>query len=206
MQVQCFRRFQPIPQSSARPSTAAILALPMAPLLAHSDSFGFFLFIGGLVMLVVCGLWSLIVAAQRSVLWLLAVIFVPFAGLVLLFVEPRSRPPFFAQLLAGAIMFWGLIGIDTKAGEKPDLLVRLEELFKKSPDTKGRDLESPSLEQDLLAQRTARLNEWRARLEANRAALKPKDTAAKAAFDRELGLYMAELEGVNAEIARQRQR
>jgi hypothetical protein len=178
--------------------------------LALSDQQATILFFAGIVLMIVGGLWTLVVAAQRGVLWFLAVFFLsPLANLIFLFVEPRAIKPFLVSVAGVVAFFWGVFSIDTsKGGPKGDLAARIERIFKGSGESKSDDDSSPGLETpaDSLEARQQRIREWKSRLEAKQAALKPGDTAGKAAFDRELEEYKIELEKVKAEGARAPQR
>ena len=86
-----------------------------------------FLVFAGFAVAAFSGLWSLVVAAQRSILWLLAVIFIPFASIIILFVEPRSRKPFFIGLCATIAVIVGGIRIDQASGESDSKPVQVIE-------------------------------------------------------------------------------
>jgi hypothetical protein len=155
----------------------------------------------GLIFAVIGGLWSLVVAAKRSFLWLLAVLIVPFAQLILLIVEPKARLPFVASVLGTVLIITGFFGADPKAFATESFVGRF--LVKDKPKTEMA-VESelpPAAHVETLDEKKARIQKWQSALEVKKAALKPGDATAKAEFDRELQEYLTELDKVKAEIA-----
>jgi hypothetical protein len=176
----------------------------MSPLLAHSDQFGTVLIVGGFVIAALCSIWNMVVAAQRHIGWLLAVLFVPFANLVLPIVERRARLPLVGLFLGAGLMVWGSLGMDPKPGEETSLRGRWNQFydgFMKGLLSKTSDDRTPDAKPESLEQRTNRMRDWQARLETKWVALKPNDPVAKAAFERELAQYMAELNQLKADMA-----
>lgn len=160
-----------------------------------------FLVFAGFAVAAFSGLWSLVVAAQRSILWLLAVIFIPFASIIILFVEPRSRKPFFIGLCATIAVIVGGIRIDQASGESDSKPVQvIEEVIRKA---KGQQLEAAQSEDVSLEERKRRIGSWQKEIAVKKTALKPNDAAARAAFDEEFKRYMTALEKVKADMANQ---
>lgn len=63
----------------------------------------------GVLGMVVCGIWLLIIAFQKHILWGLATIFVPFAGLVFVCMNwNRTAAPFLINLLAVGLYLGGM--------------------------------------------------------------------------------------------------
>lgn len=164
------------------------------------------LLVGGFATAIVSGLWSLVVAAQRSIWWLLAVLFIPVAGFVILFVEPRSRKPFVVGLCAMIAVFAGAFGMDTTLQDSDTKFAQgikaaLRDARHQQAESAG--LEELPFDEQPLEVRKQRITSWQKELEARKAALPPKDTAAQAAFDQELKRYLTALEKVKADVAKQ---
>ena len=157
---------------------------------------------GGLAVAAFSGLWTLVVAAQRSIWWMLAVIFIPFANIVILFVEPRSRKPFVFGLCAGVAMAVGFIRIDQSplndSESKP-----VQGVKKVISEMKQQQVGAAGSAELPLEARKQRIVSWQKELEVKKAALQPKDAAAQAAFDQEFKRYMTALEKVKADMAKQ---
>ena len=60
----------------------------------------------------------------------------------------------------------------------------------------------PTLAEPTLAERQERIRTWQQELERKKAALKPYDAVAQAAFDKELNEYLAELKKVKDDMAK----
>ncbi len=159
------------------------------------------LLFGGLAVALVSGLWSLVVAAQRSIWWLLAVIFIPFASIVILFVEPRSRKPFVIGLCAAIAVIVGIIGMDPTPHDSDTKVIR--EIKVALRDIKQQQANAAGSSELPLEVRKQRIVSWQKELEAKKAALQLKDGAARAAFDEEFKRYMTDLEKVKADVAKQ---
>lgn len=155
----------------------------------------------GVALMVFGNLWTLVVAAQRGILWLLAVLLLPITGLILLFVEPKSRKPFVVALLGAGIAVGALFAADREmfqGGDFVDQILRPLRGEKNVAESGSVGDESGTLEE-----RKARIRTWQTQLEAKKAALKPADAAAQAAFNQEFQQYLAALEKVKAEMAAQ---
>jgi hypothetical protein len=73
-----------------------------------TSGFGGILVIFGLIIFVVGGFWFLVRAFTESVLWGLAVLFVPIVCVFFLIVHwQNAKHPFFVQLLGVAVMLLG---------------------------------------------------------------------------------------------------
>jgi len=173
----------------------------MFTFLAISPSAASALVFVGLIILFIGGIWTLVVAAQRSVLWFLAVFFLsPIANLILLFVEPRAIKPFVLGLVGCGVFVFGVLNTegDKPFGQKLEAIFHDEE--EGESDEKGKvSLEAPSAQP--LEARKKRIQDWQKQLEAKKAAIRPGDTVAQAAFDKELKEYMADLNILKADIA-----
>ena len=176
----------------------------MFPVLALSSNVAVGLLALGSVTVVISGLWTLVVAAQRGILWLLAVLLLPVTQLVLLFVEPKSRRPFVVSLIGFGLMFGGVLGMEDDQTGGGNVLQRIVQMVKSRRAGTDAPAESPAAlaAAGSLGAHKARVRQWQAELEARKAALKPGDAAAQAAFNEELQRYLAELEKVKAEDAR----
>jgi hypothetical protein len=173
----------------------------MFPSLAPADIAVSCLVLLGLALFVVGEFWFLIVAAKRSVLWLIAVLLLQIASFILLFVEPKSRLPFLVVMLG--IGF----GVGGHFGANPEMRVngrvdmdRVISVLERETIGHGSVL---SGDEGTLEERKVRIRAWQAQLEAKKAALKPADTTAQAAFSQEFQQYLAALEKVKAEMAAQ---
>ena len=155
--------------------------------------------IGGAVVVLASGLWSLVVAAQRSIWWLLAVIFIPFASIAILFVEPRSRNPFVAGLCGVAAIVCGYLALDETPHDSDPPLVRQIKVVIQA--ARQQQLESATSALLPLEVRKQRIVSWQKELEAKKTALPPNDAAAKGAFDEEFIRYLAALDKVKADMA-----
>ena len=176
----------------------------MFPMLALSNNVAVGLFGLGIVIVLIATLWTLVVAAQRGILWLLAVLLLPVTQLVLLFVEPKSRRPFVFSLIGFGLIVGGVLGMEDVQGGGGTVFDRIVQSLKgkqtltaESADAPAEDAPAGSIEA-----RKARIRQWQAQLETKKAALKPGDAAAQAAFNEELQRYLAELEKVKAESTR----
>lgn len=79
----------------------------------------------GFLLLMIGGIVFLVKAFQVSVLWGLAVLFIPFASLVFLFKYwEEARKPFLAQLL-GLILYMGAFGLAASRGVSPGLMSQI---------------------------------------------------------------------------------
>ncbi|WP_197528896.1 hypothetical protein [Aeoliella mucimassa] len=73
------------------------------------NAFGVLLMYAGLLISAVGGIWTLVVAAQESIVWLLACMFVPFAGLVFIITHwEEASKPFLINLGGTLLMFFGI--------------------------------------------------------------------------------------------------
>lgn len=91
------------------------------------DIVGIGLFILGALGSLVFGIWLMITAFQKHILWGLAYLFLPFASLVYVVMNwDRSSKPFLLGLVAAGVMVGGIFASPT-----------LQEGFKKSADGPG---------------------------------------------------------------------
>lgn len=152
----------------------------------------------GLLLFAFGELWFLVVAAKRSVLWLIAVLVFQIAGLIILFVEPKSRLPFLVIMLGIGLMVGGYLAAEAAmfANENPVSAIMKPLTGMKSSEGLGWFGDEGTFDE-----RKDRMRMWQKELEAKKAAFKPSDTPAQAAFDQELQSYMQALERLRAEIA-----
>jgi len=154
----------------------------------------------GLLFLCVGGIWSIVVAFQRSIVWGLCYLFVPLASLVFLFVAwAEVRRAFLIQILGCALVMTPFF-LPNQGGL--DLQKRLTDyataelgVGKKSPPQPAVD---PT--KTVMVDLAAREQELRAR----KAALDPKDTIAARQLSEEIVRYNADLK-VATETQQQRE-
>ena len=73
------------------------------------NAFGVLIVFAGLLISMVGGVWTLVVAAQESMVWLLACLFVPLAGLVFVITHwDEAGKPFMIQIGGTGLMFFGI--------------------------------------------------------------------------------------------------
>lgn len=146
----------------------------------------------GLLLLLIGGIWAIVVAFQRSVVWGLCYLFVPFAALVFLFVAwVEARRAFYTQVAGIALIFATLLlphggGFDWK-----NRLASLDltGLPKSVSGAEATAPVEPTPQQIRLAELAMREKD----LLARKAALAPKDTIAARALTEEILRYNADL-------------
>ena len=128
----------------------------------------------GLLLTLVGGVWGIVVAFRRSVVWGLCYLFVPFAALVFLFVAWADAKRAFWVNLAGVLMMASVFLLPDQGGLGLSKLIPLEldQLAKSSPAVPDALIQVSS--QDRLAELTTREQA----LLARKAALDPQDDAA----------------------------
>jgi hypothetical protein len=87
----------------------------MPLILAHSAETGKWMFLAGGVLSLIFVFWLLAIAAQRNVLWVLAVLLIPVSALILIFVDSKALRPGLLYIAALALAFWGFAGIDGRS-------------------------------------------------------------------------------------------
>ncbi len=173
----------------------------MTPSLAIAPIIVSLLILAGLAIMVFGNIWTLVVAAQRSILWLLGVLLVPFVGFILLFVEPKSRKPFVVALLGAGMAIGGFVAADPGMFQNGRIV---DQILRPLTGEKNEGVDAAASDDTgTLEERKARVRTWQGQLEAKRAALKPTDPEGKARFDEEFKQYLAALEKVKAEMAAQ---
>jgi hypothetical protein len=164
----------------------------MSPLFAITANTTLILALAAIASLLIGYIWLLVAAAQRGILWFLAVFFIGIAGLVLAIIEPRARAPFFLMILGVGLFVGAVVNQDSDKTKGMTTRQRMEFLFS-DHDTKA----GPSL-----AERQEHIRTWQKDLERKKAALKPNDSAGQAAFNEELNQYLAELQKVKDDTAK----
>ena len=165
------------------------------PLAAISSDLAYYIFVGLAVVWVFLQIGFLVIAARRSALWLIGCLFLPFVGLFLIFIDSSARRNFLYQILvviAALGVLFGALNDDQR-----------KEMFSsgKVSESSEKTAENTSVESGAtptLAERQDRIRTWQKKLAAMKLALPPGDSPEKAAFDRELAEYLAELEKVKA--------
>ncbi len=153
-----------------------------------------------LLLLLAGQIWMIVVAFCRHVLWGLAVLLVPFAALLFLFVAwSEARRPFFLSLAGGALALVAMFLVPREQ-LPPEILqavggVDLPFNFAQMmPKKKPAELE-PSLPEKLAGLRTREQA-----LLARKAQLRPEDRPSTEALAREIQQYNAELQPVLAAL------
>ena len=146
----------------------------------------------GLLFLCVGGIWSIVVAFQRSIVWGLCYLFVPFASLVFLFVAwAEVRRAFLIQIAGCALVFVPFF-LPNQGGL--DLQKRLTDLAAAEFGKGAKDKSGPTLDptKTVMVDLAAREKE----LLARKAALDPKDTVGAQELTKEILRYNADLKVV----------
>ena len=153
----------------------------------------------GSLLLVVGGIWAIVVAFRRSLVWGLCYLFVPFAALVFVFVAWADvRRAFFTNLIGCAILCGGLyLAIPPGMDLKKQFGAQFEQGFKVADAVTVPD------PQAALAKRFAELSTREKTLLARKSALDPQDTAAAQALTAEILHYNDDLKAATAERAGQ---
>ena len=171
----------------------------MSPLLALTVTPPLILFVAAVACIIIGNLWMLAAAAQRGVLWFLAVLFLGFPALILVFIEPRARAPFMLMIVGVACIVGTALTLDHEKTKGWSVRKKLDYLFSEH-DAKAEPVAEPVV--PTLAARQERLRAWQRELERKKAALKPTDPAGQAAFNQELNTYLVELQKVKDEMAK----
>lgn len=162
----------------------------MSPIFALSPTSAFYILIGLAVIWLFLQIGFLVIAARRSVLWLLGCIFLPFVSLFLIFVDADARKNFVYQVLL-ILVGIGVFFVAVDKEERGNVWNR----------GKGKAVSSVEGSTQTLADKQANIRNWQKKLESMKAALRPGDAAQKAEFDRELAEYLVELDKVKLEAA-----
>lgn len=182
----------------------------MTTTLAIAPSLAFGLCIFAFIIMFICGIWMLVVAFQRSILWLLGCIFIPFVSFILVIVEPKARPPFFVYLATCAALIAMIVLVDTPRNANMGPWDRFGYIFSK--DARSGSHSSHYIREEStpapaaprapsVAARTEALRAWQMELERKRAALNPNSPSELAQFNRELEDYKAQLQQVKTAAA-----
>jgi hypothetical protein len=152
----------------------------------------------GLIVCFVSGIWSLVVAFQRHVLWGLAYLLVPFASLVFLFVAwAEAKKPFLIGLVGLLIATIGVFFVPKQSVQQLSAMVAGGAPVEFDMEAAGLGgvqqvaHTAPALD---VQQRLATLRLREADLLARKSAVDPKNAAAVAAIDAEIRAYNAELQ------------
>ena len=162
----------------------------MSPIFALSPTSAFYILIGLALVWLCLQIGFLVIAARRSVMWLLGCIFLPFVGLFLVFVDADARKNFVYQvvlILVALGVFFVAVGQDERRN-----------VWSRGKGTTKGSVEGST---QTLADKQADIRNWQKKLESMKAALRPGDAAQKAEFDRELAEYLVELDKVKLEAA-----
>jgi hypothetical protein len=154
----------------------------------------------GLLFLCVGGIWSIVVAFQRSIVWGLCYLFVPFASLVFLFVAWAEVRRAFLIQIAGCALVLVPFFLPNQGGL--DLQKQFTDLAASEfgIGEKAKPAPAVDLTKTVMVDLAAREQELRAR----KAALDPKDTIAARQLTEEIVRYNADLK-VAMETQQQRE-
>ena len=170
------------------------------PLAAISSDLATKIFLGIIILFILLQISLLVIAARRGILWFLACFFIPFATLALIIVDSSARRNFLYQMLL-AIAALG-VGFGALDADQRKALLETGKIPENREDVAGSPAENTAVESGsvtpTLAERQERIRTWQKKLEGMKRALPPGDGPQKAAFDRELAEYLAELEKVKA--------
>ncbi len=150
----------------------------------------------GTLICLVSGIWSIVVAFQRHIFWGLAVLFIPLANLVFLFVAwAEAKKPFLIGVVG---MFIGLIGVFAIPAENRNSLLAMGTRggpveFDMAAMNAGSG-EPEALSQEAVQGKLALLRSREADLTTRKAGVNQKDPAAVALLDAEIKQYNDELQ------------
>ena len=144
----------------------------------------------GLLASLVGGVWGIVVAFRRSLVWGLCYVFVPFAALVFLVVAWADAKRAFLLNTIGILLMASFLLLPNQGGLglRKQMVFDLEHLAPFLPAVSGAVV--PTSTADQLAELTAREQALRAR----KAALDPQDPAAAHALREEILRYNADLQ------------
>ena len=143
----------------------------------------------GLLLTVIGGVWGIVVAFRRSVLWGLCYLFVPFAALVFIAVAWADAKKAFLVNLAGVLLMAAVLLLPNQGGLglMKTMAFDLDKLAPSLPMVAGAVAKAPASEP--MAELTAREQSLRAR----KAALDPQYLAAARTLTDEILKYNADL-------------
>ena len=149
----------------------------------------------GSLLLLVAGIWAVVIAFRRSIVWGLCYLFVPFAALVFLFVAWADvRRAFLLQLAGFAVLAGGIfLGMPKGLDLKSQIAAGFEQGLKSAGAVSAPD---PG---DALQKRLAELTAREQTLRARKLALDPQDAAAARALTDEILRYNADLKAATDE-------
>ena len=155
----------------------------------------------GILILLVTGIWTIVIAFRRSLVWGLCYLFVPLAALVFLFVAWADVRRTFLLHVAGFVMAAG--GLFLMIPEGFDLKQAIAGEFLRELTLPTVKVSDPN---EALQKRLAELTAREQTLRARKAALDPQDIAAASALKDEILLYNADLKAATDEKAALAQR
>lgn len=164
----------------------------------------------GLLIALISNVWFLVVAFQRSVLWGLAVFFLPLANLVFLFhAWAEAKRPFqlgLASLIFFAAGFFALPKEQLQKGMMAAAARAQVQAAKEAGEPAAAVDPAPlsGYSSAMLQARLAALKAREADLLGRKAALNPKDAAGARALTEEIARYNAELQPVLEQMKRSR--
>ena len=143
----------------------------------------------GLLLCLIGGVWGIVVAFRRSLLWGLCYLFVPFAALVFIAVAWADAKRAFLVNLAGVLLMAAVLLLPNQGGLglTNRLPLELDQLAPSSAAVPGAIVQVSN--ENRMAELTAREQTLRAR----KAALDPQDVAAARALTEEILKYNADL-------------
>ena len=151
----------------------------------------------GLLLMIVGGVWGIVVAFRRSVLWGLCYVFVPFAAMVFLVVAWAEAKRSFLVSTMGILLMASVLLLPNQGGLALNQRIPFElDQLAPSPAAMPGAIAQVS-NQDPLAELAARERVLRGR----KAALDPQDVAAGRALTEEILKYNADLDAATARKA-----
>lgn len=149
----------------------------------------------GMLLCLVGGVWGIVVAFRRSVMWGICYLLVPFAALVFLFVAwSEAKRPLYMKIVGVLFVLAVLLLPDQGGlGLARKLPLELDQLAPSEASVLGAVV--PVSNESRLAELTAREQSLRAR----KAALDPADAAAARALTDEIFKYNADLKAATDE-------
>lgn len=155
-----------------------------------------------LLLIVAASLWSLVLAFQRHILWGLAVLLLPFAGLIFLFVAwSEAKRPFVLSLCAIIPAAGAFLALPPQFLESGNPMQMIEVM--RAQATPGRAAPSTPKPEPTLNERLANLRVREQTLRVRKTQLAAGDRAGTEALTKEIASYNVELQKVLALINQQ---
>ena len=151
----------------------------------------------GSLLLLAGGIWSIVVAFRRSIVWGLCYLFVPFAAFVFYFVAWKDVRRAFYPHFAGVLFLAG----GCYLGMKPGMDWEKQVAAQFGEGLKFAKVATPPDPQAALQKRFEELTAREKTLLARKSAFDPQDTAAAQALTAEILHYNDDLKAANAERA-----